>query len=269
MSRLEDKILQERNFYRRRRNIIRHIFLILFVISFLFFWNKVFQVSKTIIPEVEIISNFLLNKSFIVEQINLQIKNKNFLLISPVQITKYLYSSIGLVKKILVRKYLFPKCKLFVIVKEKKIWATLSNSKNAFVTDEGDIVPAFYLNLNLLPKNLILIDSASTLGKPSLNILKRTYDTLSKRFSFFVSKFLINNKLEIEIYSKDNIRIKAGQLDNNLPVRVLKLEKILQLIKDHSYSIEYLDLTLDKGAIFKKQTDLKKKTSLFKKLRGD
>ena len=273
MNFIENNLSKRRNLYRRRRNVIRRLFLTLFVVFLVLFIYKIVLISKKNPPTIEIVGNVLTQATYVINKVSQQVSNKNFFLISSKDISRDLIKTTTLLKNVVVRKYLVPKSKIIVFLKEKIIWAELLLSKaegkknSLFVTDEGALVPVDYLNLNCLPKKLMPIynNTGVVPTKNSLCLLKEVFDILHNDFLVSVSKLVITSTFDLEIYPHESFKIKAGKLDGGLLKRISKLKVVMNAINKRSYLVEYLDLTLDSGAVFKKYSEEKKKFSLFQK----
>lgn len=269
----EVKILERKKFYVKRRNNARRIFLVVFLFCYLFFLYKVFLLPKNASLKIEVVNNNLIDKDFIVQAVLNHVSVRDYFLVSPRKISNELVESFSLLRNAVIRKYLIPYSKIFVFVKEKKLWSRLIVNKREelkkfdLITEDGDIVPPSYLNLNLLPQNLLPIYTNSRINKKHLLLLKNVLDMLRKEFKFNVSGFFVTKAFDLEIHSIEGFRIKAGKIDNEIIKRVSKLKDIIALIKARDYVIEYLDLTLEGGAVFKKYAEDKKKLefNLFKR----
>jgi len=83
-------------------------------------------------------------------------------------------------------------------------------------------------------------------------ILKDTLDFFNTRLKIKINKFLVTDRNTLEIYTDNFIKINAGYIDSNLLVKIAKLSDILNQIKKKSYLIQYIDLSLENGAVIKK-----------------
>ena len=265
-----------RNFYRKQRNIVRRILLLIFISFFIFCSYKIFLIPIKTPPRVEIIGNFLIQDTYLVNCVNKNITKGNFFLVSPKQISNDLLQTNKILKDVVVRKYLIPECKLIVFFKEKTLWAELligkeeNVKKKMLIATDGDLASVDYLNLNLLPKNLlpIYVVVNESPQKSTLNILKRAFDLLHNDFHLDINKMVITETLDLEIYPTEKLKIRAGKVSDDLFKRISKLKDILNVISEKSYVIKYLDLTLEEGAVFKSNpetNEAKKKFSLFQR----
>lgn len=279
MSFLENQITNRRNFYRNRRNVIRRIFLIFFICLNIFIFYKIVIKTKINVPEVQLVGNNLLRTDPLIEKILNLGKSKNYFLNSTRDISRSLKSSFPILNEAVVRKYLYPHYKYVVIVKEKSLWAELSKCpyKDSgkkylinYVAGDGELIGLEYLNKTLVPENLISVCfiGNSIPSKNHLKIVKEVSDFIVNNLDLKIKQFLITEKNDIEIYSGDDIRIKAGKIDDDLLERIKRLKGALQAIKERSYLIEYLDLTLENSAVFKKFEEnkiSKPKLNIFKR----
>lgn len=259
----ENHIQKSRQFYKRRRNITRRVVLILCILGYLLAGYKIYRLPKGIFPSIEIYGNKLINSDFIYNFISDKIAGKNFFLVSPRKISKDLFNNIGLIQDLVIRKYVFPELKINVCLTEKKFWAKLfrseitENNNYMLVTDDGNIVPINFLNMDLIGGELlpILLISSTDLKNEKYRLIKRNLDFISKIIGLNVKKILIlpgPENAELEIYCDNNLKIKAGNIDENLSKRIDKLLKSVNALKDHAYMIESIDLTLESGVAVKK-----------------
>lgn len=273
MDKEEIKILERKKFYVRQRNNTRRILLVVFLFCYLFLFYKTSLLPKNAMLEVVIVNNNLIDRDFIVQAVLNHVSTKNYFFVSPRKISNELIESFSLLRDAVVRKYLVPDSKIFVFIKEKKLWSKLIVDKRNelkefnLITEDGDIVPLNYVNLNLLPRNLLPVYTNLEINKKQFLLLKNVFDMLRKEFKFNVSDFLVTKPFDLEIRSVEGFRIKAGKIDDEIIKRVSKLKDIIALIKERNYVIEYLDLTLEGGAVFKKYSEDRErlKFSLFKK----
>lgn len=259
MSHIESSIFDKRNSYRRRRNVIRRIFLILFVVLLTFLLYQIILIPKKCNLKIEIANNSLANTEIIIKSLNEYLNHKNFFLIYPNQLSEYLLKSNKLINELLIRKYVFPEYKVIVFIKEeKKIWAKL---KDEYISNEGDIIPVAHLNLVRLPQDIVPISlEGSYLTREQFMILKNIYDLLTRKLKIVVNKLVIKNNLSLEIYLNDEYVVNAGLINSDLVSRILNLQNLLQEVKKSSHLIKYLDLTLENGAVLREnpKSDMKK-----------
>lgn len=269
---IESHIKDRRSYHRRRRNVIRRFFLILFVAIYLIFAIKIFLIPTYKPLKIEVINNLLIQTNYITHVVLDQVDSKNFFLISPNKISNYLLNTTDLIKNVVVRKYTMPECKLIVYVKEKDVWAEMlldnfRNKKRYFITCEGDLIPIDYVNLSVLPQNLITIYSNFGIVPSSSDLcdLKRIFDLICFGMHLKVSNFFLDDQGYLEIFLGDGLKIKAGKMDGDLLKRVSQLKEALGAIRGRSYKAEYLDLTLESGAVFKRLSIDRKKAGIFRR----
>lgn len=269
----EYNILKRKRAYISQRNIVRRIFLITFLFCCLLFIYKLFVVYKSKNLTIEIVNNHLVNKEFLINAVSDYVTTRNFFLLSPRKVSDNLIQSFLLLDTVVARKYLIPENKIIIFVKEKKIWSKLFFSQkkdlNAFqlVTEEGDIVPLVYLNTNLLPQKLLPIYAANHLDKKILILLRNVSEILHKDLKFNSNSFFVTMNSDLVVHSKEGFKIRAGEIDNELVNRISKLKDVIVAIKKRDYIIDYLDLTLEGGAVLKKYPKDNEKInfSLFKR----
>lgn len=276
MNDLQINLLSRRKHYRDRRNTVRKIFFFLFLIWSIYSVYFVSQIPNKKILTIELSKNYLVKDVYITQNISKHIVGKNFFFLSPRILAQDLLLSCGLFKDIVMRKYLLPELKLVISVKEKQLWGRLvaSNTDNAllYVTNEGNLVNGDYINLSFLPRNLVLIfcTNSKFASEATLIRLKNTLDFFKTNLKITIDKFLITERNTLEIYTDNSIKIDAGYIDSNLLDKITKLSDILNQIKKKSYLIQYIDLSLENGAVVKKlnekETD-KKHLKLFMILR--
>ncbi len=265
MPKKEFDFSNRRNVYRKRRNTIRRVFLFLFTVVFICLINKLLSLPLKDIVKIKVINNKLIKTSFIETQVFNFIKTKNFFLINPLEISKTLKDNERGFKKIVIRKYIIPECKILVFIEEKSVWGKLVEYDrsgkliNGFklITDECDLLTLNYLDLSKLQREPYVVEliSPQVLESSSLPNVKLIADTLADDFKMPVSKFLILKDNNLEIFMKSGLRIKSGIIDGDILKRILKIKDILTLVKYESGNA-YLDLTLESGAIFKAGTGM-------------
>lgn len=273
MPKKEFDFVNRRNVYRKRRNNIRRVFLFLFVVVFFCFINKLLSLPLKKAIKIEVINNKLIKDSFIESQVSDFIKPKNFFLINPLEISKTLKNSEKEFEKIVIRKYIIPECKILIFVEEKSVWGKLIEHDKAgklingfkLITDKYDLLTLNNLDLSKLQKELYVVELISNDGLKfsPLPKVKLVADTLANDFKMPVSKFLILEDNNLEIFMKSGLRIKSGIIDDDILKRILKIKDILALVKYESGNA-YLDLTLDSGAIFKAGTSMDNQNSRIK-----
>jgi len=145
MPAFEIDIKKNRNFYRKRRNNIRKISLIVILSLFIAFaWSlNNYFISKPF--KVVIFNNKILPNEYLKSFLLSDLEYKNFFCVSPRKISNNLKKSLPLIDELVVRKYLIPKKKIYLLVKEKPIWAslfykTINPGEVSFVTDGAEIV---------------------------------------------------------------------------------------------------------------------------------
>ena len=255
------QIFKNRNFYRKRRNFIRRVLLVLLVFSCVFFLFRVTNHVKNTDPKIEILGARVINQNFLLSDILKQTNIKNFFLLSPKKISCNLLDSFKLLEDVVVRKYIFPEIRICVFLREKNIWARILNTKNinqiSFVTNEGDIILGSYLNPNNIPTNILDIYSQNdlnTLSKDRLVIIKDLSEHLKNYEKFLVSSFIIDNKSNLDFSLRVDgklLRVKAGNINETLFNKIKSLSEIIETVGAKLNEIKYIDLTLDTGAIIK------------------
>lgn len=263
MNDFQKNLLLRRKYYRERRNTVRKILFILLLVLFFFVLYFILQIPNKGPAAIELSKNHLIKNEYIVQNISKEISGKNFFFASPRKLTKNLLLSYGLLKNVVIRKYLLPRLKLVVIVKEKQLWGKLitNNFGNnpAYITNEGNLINGNYINFNLLPEDLTLVfcTNSTYTSETTLLILKDTLDFFNTKLKIKINKFLVTDKNTLEIYTDNFIKINAGYIDSNLLVKIAKLSDILNQIKKKSYLIQYIDLSLENGAVIKKADERK------------
>ena len=131
MNDFQTDFLLRRKYYRERRNNVRKFFFFFFSFLFVFCVNFLLRLPSKKPLILEISKSYLLKDEYISQNISKQVAGKNFFFISPKVVTKNLLLSSGLLKDVVVRKYLFPELKLLIFVKEKQLWGKLiTNNEN-------------------------------------------------------------------------------------------------------------------------------------------
>ena len=258
MTDFQTNFLLRRKYYRERRNTVRRFLFFLFLILFFCLVQFLTQIPNKKLVAIELSKSCLLKDEYIVQTISKEISGENFFFISPRILTKNLLSSCGLLKDVVIRKYLLPELKLLVFVKEKQLWGKLINNTGennpVYITNEGNLVSGNYINFNLLPANLILVFCANKkfASEATLLILKDILDFFNTNLKIKIKKFLVTDRNTLEIYTDNSIRINAGYIEPNLLAKITKLRGILNQIKKNSYLIQYIDLSLENAAVIKK-----------------
>lgn len=268
MQNFENNILTKRQQYRKRRNVVRKIFLVSVLFFVVMLVGLLLSVEKKSTFRMEIYGNKSLGKECVLPVIDSLVKNKNFFFFSPKMVSAKLFDIFPILKVAKVRKYLLPDKKLLIYIKEKELWGQfnlfISNKTiKYYVTDYGDLVSVEGLNQNYIPAGLILIFSQKQISKEELMLLKRISDFFIRNLGVIIERFALNQKSELEIYTDSAIKIRAGVLKEELFEKIKMLTGVLRTVKEKAYLIEYIDLTLDKGVVIRKSNEkLDKKRAL-------
>ena len=265
---LEYTIYQRRNSLRRRRNIIRRIALFLSVIFFIFLGSSIYSAAFKITPDIQVINNKVSDVENLKNTVNNLVSGENLFLISPRKIRNELVQTNKLLKEVVVRKYIFPKYQLIVYIDEKKIWSEIfsitgDELASFFLTDEGNVIPKSFVDLNLLHNQLIpvLCDHLDSIDTDAFFTVRNVLDIVYKKFGLQINKTTISNDLELTLVTNDGLNnellIKAGMIDNELFKRISRLEESLNLIRQKAYLVEYIDLTLENSVDLKRQNESK------------
>ncbi|GEM_PF-6855784 len=273
MQNAEINISEKRKYYLKRRNSIRRIILVSLVCIYGFISYKIYNFPKHHPVKIEFYGNKLINNVLLQSQLYSFIENRGFYLISPRNLTAYLIKTFPLIEDIAIRKYIFPEIKLIVNFKEKQIWGKIyyfSNTNHSgYVTNQGDIIPLQHINFDNLPLNLASIylerDCIPTVS--FLSNLKTFIDEIYKSKLITISEIKLNKKNEIELISATAfnpvLKIKVGQIENEMMLKLQRLNNVIMLVNENAYCIEYLDLNYDGSAVIKTCSDKSK----FKKLK--
>lgn len=256
----ELNLSHKRTKFKKRRNIIRRLFLISFVLFLVFLINCTYLTSIKNKPAIEIYKNNLIDTNYLIKLVSSEIEGKNFFTISSRKISNILKSNLPLLDSTVARKYAFPVYKILVSVNEKPLWAKmlLYNSNSIFsehymyISSFGDVIFDDHLNLNKLPENLLVIHAHETHvpQKDQLLLLKNAFSRIQKT-GLFVTKLFLDKEFNLVIYTGDDILIRAGTLDKNLINKIKKLDDLMSIINKYSSRIQYLDLNLETSAILK------------------
>lgn len=269
---LEYNIYQKRNKHRRRRNLIRRIFLVLSVIVVIFFIFKIYSLQYKNKVEINVLNSSLVNSDYLENEIQQHIENKNFFLISMRHLSEKLIRSCNLLGDAVARKYIFPKYQLILFVVEKNIWAKVVSydmSKDhvlSYVTDDGNLVNPSQVNVNLSPKHLTLLylNNKKNVNANKYQSIGSAIKEIKKKYNLIVKQAIVTNDSELNVICDDlineveGVQIKAGRIDNELAQRINMLEQALEVIGDKGYLIEYIDLTLDNSIVFKESKNVDK-----------
>ena len=244
--------------FTRRRNIIRRVFLCIFVLSLsCCTYNRYFYYQKHT-PRIEVLGNFFILKQEITNRVLAETVKKNYFTLSSREISKELCDSMHLIKDVLIRKYIFPEFKIVVYVKEKTIWAkikerNLNNNNFNLLTDEGDVIIPDYIDVALLPKQLVTVvyKGAPFPTKKTFSFLCNINRVFRQELNLAVSNYSVDRYNDLVISTPNGLNIKLGKLEEKALKRVSMLKEVLPIIKQMSYQAGYLDLTLERGATFK------------------
>lgn len=263
MNAFQTDILSRRKHYRERRNTIRRFLLVLLFLMAVLLLYFVFKMPNNKQIKIEISRNKLVKNEFILKSTSRQIQGKNFFFISPRILAKNLLVSCCLLRTVVIRKYLYPELSLAVFIKEKGLWGKLESSDGTlrYITDEGDLVSNSYINVSLIPSNLTLVSfrNNNDVSVITLVMLKDILNFFDSRLKIKVNKFFITDKNTLEIYTDNSMKINAGYINSKLFDKITKLSSILSQVRKKSYLIQYIDLSLERGAVIKKKENHKDK----------
>ena len=274
MQNIEINIADKRKFYLKRRNFIRRIVLVFLVFLSGFIFFRIYNLPKHHSVKIEFYGNKLINNVLLQSQLYSYIENRNFYLISPRNLTSYIVKTFPLIEDIAIRKYVFPEIKLIVSFKEKQVWGKIyssGNSPNDYVTNQGDTISLGQINLDNLPSNIlnIYLEKDYVLTVSFLSLLKTFIDEIYKNKWIKISEIKLNKKNEIELVSSMSLnpmlKIKVGQIQNEMKIKLQRLDNVIMLVNENDYCVEYLDLNYDGSAVIKTCSDKNKnKKSKFK-----
>lgn len=256
MDNLEFNVSHYKRSYTKRRNYVRRIILVLFVLFFIFLANYFYSLAFRDDIKIEVFNNKLVNNEFLVDLINNEISKKNFYLVNQRKLSNLLHNSLPLLSEIVVRKYLIPECKFQIIVSEKQLWSKLNvfsqEVHTFYLTVDSDLVADEYLNSDLIPLNLVMITlpKIDLLNNNQLNLLKKLSDRINN-LKLVVDRFVINDDLSLNIYTLDGFLINVGKIDENIFKKIDKLNTLLNIISEKSLMVRYLDLDLETSAVLK------------------
>ena len=268
-------IFRNRNFYRKRRNFIRRIFFVIVLFGCVFFVFKTIAHVNASSLKIEISGDKLINKNFLLKSIESQTNKKNFFFLSPRRIATDLYGLTQLVEDVVIRKYIFPDVKIYIFLKEKNIWGRISNKEDGryfdLVTDDGNIIPAGFLNLSNLPANLLDINFYAKSSMPTKDVLmslNKLFKDLITYDGLVLHNFTIDNKNRLDILCNVDdamlLKIKAGGINENLQDKLINLTQIIKTVRTKQYEVEYIDLTSENSAIIKTFKEDDRKPNFFK-----
>lgn len=272
MSAFQIDIKKNRNFYKQRRNNIRKISLIIFLLLFIWLaWGlNRFYINKPF--EIVVSNNKLLPSEYLKLFLSKDLEYKNFFLLSPRKISKHLKESLPLIDELVVRKYLIPKKKIYLLVKEKSVWAsvfykTINPNEVLLVTDKAQVITLNKTNIGHYPERLlpIYVDNVYSLKSSQIILLKKIYE-LVKNISLNVDGFYITSANELDIKANGSTFVlHVGPINESAisSIKNKKINELLQFAKKQNIEVNYLDITLETSAILK--TDPKKDTNKDKK----
>lgn len=272
MSAFEIDIKKNRNFYKQRRNNIRKILLVLFLLLFIgLTWSlNRYYINKPF--EIVVFNNKLLPAEYLKSFLSKDLEYKNFFLLSPRKISKHLKESLPLIDELVVRKYLIPKKKIYLLVKEKSVWAsvfykTINPNEVLLVTDKAQVITFNKANIMHYPERLlpIYVDNVYSLKSSQIILLKKIYE-LVKNISFNIDGFYITSANELDIKANGSTFVlHVGPINESAisSIKNKKINELLQFAKKQNIEVNYLDITLETSAILK--TNPKKDTNKDKK----
>ncbi|GEM_PF-5363557 len=272
MSAFEIDIKKNRNFYKQRRNNIRKISLIIFLLLFICLaWGlNRFYINKPF--EIVVFNNKLLPAEHLKSFLSKDLECKNFFLLSPRKISNNLKESLPLIDELVVRKYLIPKKKIYLLVKEKSVWAsifykTINPNEVLLVTDKAQVITLNKANIMHYPEQLlpIYVDNVYSLKSSQIILLKKIYE-LVKNISFNIDGFYITSANELDIKANGSTFVlHVGPINESAisSIKNKKINELLQFAKKQNIEVNYLDITLETSAILK--TNQKKDTNKDKK----
>ena len=268
MSAFEIDIKKNRNFYKQRRNNIRNILLVILLLLFVWLtWSlNRFYINKPF--EITVFNNNLLHTEYLKSFLSKDLEYKNFFLISPRNISKNLKESLPLIDELVVRKYLIPKKKIYLLVKEKSVWAsifykTINSNEVLLVTDKAQVIVLNKTNVAHYPERLlpIYVDNVYSLKSSQIILLKKIYE-LVKNISFNIDGFYITSANELDIKANGSTFVlHVGPINESAisSIKNKKINELLQFAKKQNIEVNYLDITLETSAILK--TNQKKDTN--------
>lgn len=272
---LEYSIYQKRNKHRRRRNLIRRLFLVLTTIVVLFALCKIYSLQYRKNIEVNVLNNSLVDLNYLNNEINKYIEGKNFFLLSTRNLSDKIINSCNLLSDAVARKYIFPKYQIILFTVEKSIWAKVilldMLQTFGYVTDEGDIVDPLQLKIDLLPKQLttLYLNNKKQLNSDGYQAVEKVANEIQNKYNLKVEKMIINNDSELSIicdgmadWAKE-LKINAGKIDNELTKRISMLGQAFEVLSEREESlkghlVEYIDLNLDNSIVFKELKNIDK-----------
>lgn len=259
MKNIQIDILNKRNQLRKRRNVIRRIFLVLFISISVLFFRVLFAYPYNKLLEINVINNKYVNDKWLKEIVLKNANNKNIFIVSPRYISKVIVSELSLFKAIFIRRYFFPKPKIFIVLNEKNIYSKVYFKNDLFyMTDEGELINPKYLNLTKLPSDLISVyidERPNVFSKNIFSTISRLSRSLEK-LNIKVLKFLLDKKTNLFVYSTEEQIICLGMVNNGEVLQnLMLLQPTLELIQKNSVMMKTIDLRENSYAILRKESD--------------
>jgi len=261
MNSIEYSIHKKRTEHRRKRNVIRRFFLFVSILIIAIFLYQLYLLpAKTDIPVV-FEKNKLLNTELIKSQVEEYVNGKNFYLISLNKLSKEILDSCTLLKNIIIRKYIFPKCQFVAYVVEKDVWGMLKPLSGSnygmtyFISSEGNLILPEYVVEENIEDILILLTAKNSddLTPVVLNIAMKNLLLMKDKFMLEIKEVSIEEDNKMTITCMDDLIIKAGKINDGLYERTGRLQKALEIAHDKGLVLQYIDLTLEKSVVFKEK----------------
>lgn len=262
MDSLEYNIYKKRNDRRRKRNIARRVSLIGFIIIFSFVLYQIYLIPVRNPISINLELNKLVNTEFIINRINAYVQSKNFFLIAPNEISKQVTDECNLLKKIVIRKYIFPTVSLRAYVVEKNVLGKIrfKNSGDIvksehYLTDEGNLVDPKFIVEDKIESALIPVTAVSgnSVALLDLKLLMQALKKISDNYGLIINDAQINYDGELKVLCDKDLKIIVGKIGEEILKRVARLKDVMEIVHRRDYLVDYIDLTLDNSVVFKKQ----------------
>lgn len=201
--------------------------------------------------------NKLSEKEVFLDLNELDLNEKAFWEINPIEINKQLVEKNPLIKEIKFRRFIFPKKQIRVYVSEKQAWASYGHKiiedNGMFMADlswniSKNLNPLTRKNLQSLKKNLVRIRSYSSLKPEDLIRIRYIVQILEDATRDKIIKINSDRERNFTMYT-DTYKIKIGPLTKQVFEKVKRINLIAPQIeklqsKSKESPLDYVDLSL-------------------------
>lgn len=257
MDNIEYKLQKRRNHFRKRRNVLRRVLLIVLMLFFIFGVYKLYKFPEGKRIKIRIFNSQITNNHELKSLIKLGVSN-GFYGLSTKDLSRSVLNEIPVLKNIVIRKYLFPALEINCYLNEKAVWGKYiceDEGHDVYILDDGEKTLAKYLNLdNLKESELKKLCFKQEISNEKMQSLMQILDKIDKQKIVIINKVTLAEDGNIQFVTDENVLIKAGKFDEDLTERVSKLNDAITVVQQKDYKVSYIDLTLDNSVAIKKES---------------